>query len=302
MGRHWLKGIAAIVAALLTASPAFAQAPVKAVATFSILADLARNVGGDRVEVTSLVGPNGDGHVYAPTPNDARKLAEAKIVFVNGLGYEGWIGRLVKASGTKAATVEASRGIKARRLDGEHGHGHGHASSDPHAWQASANAKIYVANIRDGLSKADPDGAALYAANAQAYLAKLDALEAETKAEIAKIPAERRRIITNHDAFGYFGAAYGIQFIAPVGVSTDDEVSAKEAAKIITQIRRQKIPAIFMENISDPRLMQQIAKETSATIGGTLYSDALTDEKGPAPTYIDMMRHNVRTLTAALTN
>jgi zinc/manganese transport system substrate-binding protein len=285
-------------AAALAATPALAQDKLKVIATFSILADFVRNVGGDRIEVASLVGSNSDAHVYAPTPADARRLAEAKLVVVNGLGLEGWMTRLVKASGTKAATVTATAGIATRKMEDEH-HG-GRMVTDPHAWQSVANAKIYVANIRDGLAAADPAGKASYVANAAAYTGKLDALEAEVKAAIAKIPADRRRIITTHDAFGYFGAAYGITFIAPEGVSTETQASAKDVAKIIEQIRKQKIPAVFMENISDPRLMQQIAKETGAKIGGTLYSDALSDDKGPAATYLDMMRNNVRELSAAL--
>ena len=282
--------------------PAFAQEnaqqKLKAVATFSILGDLVANVGGARTDVATLVGPNSDAHVYSPTPADAKTLAQAKVVVVNGLGLEGWLTRLVTASGSRAATVTASTGIKPRRMEDEH-HG-GQFVTDPHAWQSIANAKIYVTNIRDGLVKVDPDGRAAYAANATAYLAKLDALEADVKAAIERIPADRRRIITTHDAFGYFGAAFGMEFIAPQGVSTESEASAKDVAKIITQIRTQKIPAVFMENISDPRLMQQIARETGAKIGGTLYSDALSGANGPAATYIDMMRNNVREFAAAL--
>ena len=282
--------------------PAFAQEnaqqKLKAVATFSILGDLVANVGGARADVATLVGPNSDAHVYSPTPADAKTLAQAKVVVVNGLGLEGWLTRLVTASGSKAVTVTASTGIKPRRMEDEH-HG-GQFVTDPHAWQSIANAKIYVGNIRDGLVKVDPDGRAAYAANATAYLARLDALEADVKAAIERIPADRRRIITTHDAFGYFGAAFGMEFIAPQGVSTESEASAKDVAKIITQIRQQKIPAVFMENISDPRLMQQIARETGAKIGGTLYSDALSGANGPAATYIDMMRNNVREFAAAL--
>jgi zinc/manganese transport system substrate-binding protein len=292
------------VAALLISaqlSPALAQdklsdGKLNVVATFSILADLVKNVGGDRVEVKSLVGPNGDAHVYQPTPSDAKTLADAQVVFVNGLGFEGWINRLVKASGTKAAMVTATKGVKPRKADDDHGHG----DADPHAWQSVANAKIYAGNVRDALVVADPAGKSAYEANATAYLAKLDALDAEVKGAIDKIPAARRKIITTHDAFGYFGVAYGVAFIAPQGVSTESEVSAKDVAKIINQIRKQKIPAVFLENVTDERLLKRIADEGGARIGGTLYSDALTDEKGPAPTYLDMMRHNVRQLATAL--
>jgi zinc/manganese transport system substrate-binding protein len=283
---------------MIATGPAFAQEKLKVVASFSILADFVKNVGGDRVEVAVLVGRNSDTHVFSPTPADAKKLAAAKIVFVNGLGLEGWMTRLVKASGTEAPTFVASTGIRPRKMEDEHHPGQ--QVTDPHAWQSIANAKIYVANIRDGLSKADPGGKGSYDGNATAYLAKLDALEQEVKTVIGKIPADHRRIITTHDAFGYFGGAYGMEFISPEGVSTDAQPSAKDVAKIMGQIRKQKIPAVFMENITDPRLMQQIAKETGAKIGGTLYSDALSDAKGPAGTYIDMMRSNVNELSKAL--
>jgi zinc/manganese transport system substrate-binding protein len=297
--RYTLAATAAAAAAAAAAVPAFAQDKLKVIATFSILGDLVKNVGGERVEVASLVGPNGDAHVYSPTPADAKKLADAKLVFINGLGLEGWLSRLIKASGTKAPTIVASTGIKPLRMEDEHKPGH--MVTDPHAWQSIANAKLYVANIRDGLSKADPAGKATYETNATAYLAKLGDLEKEVKAAIDKIPADHRRIITTHDAFGYFGAAYGMEFISPEGVSTESEASAKDVAKIITQIKKQKIPAVFLENVSDPRLMEQIARESGAKIGGTLYSDALSDEKGPAATYIDMMHNNISQFSRALT-
>jgi zinc/manganese transport system substrate-binding protein len=289
------------LAAILHTAPASAQDKVKAVATFSILADFVKNVGGDRVEIVTLVPVNGDAHVYAPSPADAKKLSDAKVVFTNGLGFEGWIPRLVKASGTKAAVIVATKGVKPRKAE-EAGHGHGHDEADPHAWQSVANAKIYVVNIRDALVAADPAGKATYEANATAYTGKLDALDREVKEGVAKIPADRRRIITTHDAFGYFKGAYGMDFIAPQGVSTESEASAKDVAKIIAQIKKQKIPAVFLENITNPKLLERIAAESGAKIGGSIYSDALTDEKGLAPTYIDMMKHNIRTLSAALTS
>jgi zinc/manganese transport system substrate-binding protein len=295
--RHLLA--AAVLCTLLPAGPAVAQDKLKVLATFSILGDLAKNVGGERVEVSNLVGPNADAHVYNPSPADARKVADARVVVTNGLGFEGWITRLVRASGSKAPVVVASKGVKPRKTAGGHGHGHDH-DSDPHAWQSVANVKLYVANIRDALVAADPAGKPAYEANAAAYLGKLDALEREVRDTVAKIAADRRRIITTHDAFGYFAEAYGVQFIAPHGVSTDAQAAAKDVARIIGQIKRQKIPAVFLENVTDPRLIRQIADETGAKIGGTLYSDALTDEKGPAPTYIDLIRHNIRTLSAAL--
>jgi zinc/manganese transport system substrate-binding protein len=286
--------------AALAAAPAAGDAEPRklAVASTSIIADLVRNVGGQRIDVKALVGANGDAHVYSPTPGDAREIAAAAIVFVNGLGLEGWLPRLVGASGSKAPVIAVSKGITPRRMqDEEH---LGRSVTDPHAWQSIADAKIYVANIRDRLVAVDPAGKAAYDANAQAYLAKLDDLDKEVRSAIASIPAHRRKIITTHDAFGYFGAAYGMSFIAPEGVSTDSEPSAKDVARIIRQIKQQNIPAVFLENVSDPRLMEQIARETGAAIGGKLYSDALSEPSGPAATYIDMMRHNVRELAKAL--
>ncbi|WP_201862419.1 metal ABC transporter substrate-binding protein [Microvirga soli] len=285
--------------------PAAAQTTekLKVVASFSILGDMVRNVGGERIELVTLVGPNGDAHVYSPTPADGRRLTEAKVVFTNGLKFEGWIDRLIKSSGTKAARVEAAKGVTP--LKGEDGHGHGHhdhGGSDPHAWQSIGNAKIYVANVRDALIAADAAGKEAYEANAGAYLKQLDELEAEVKSLVASIPAERRRIITSHDAFRYFEAAYSIDFVSPQGVSTESEASAKDVARIIQQIKREKIGAVFVENVSDARLMERIAKETGAKIGERVYSDALSEPNGPAGTYIDMMRHNIRAFSAALSS
>ena len=273
--------------------PASADRPINLVASFSILGDFARNVGGDRVSVTTLVGADGDVHVYTPSPQDAKKIADAKLVIVNGLGLEGWLPRLVQSSGGKATIVTASNGVTPRKLEGH---------ADPHAWQSVANAKIYVANIRNALSTADPAGAATYRANAEAYLSRLDALDVEVRRAVAGIPEARRKVISTHDAFGYFASAYGIAFIAPQGVSTEAEPSAGDIAVIITLVRTGKIPAVFLENISDPRLMRRISAETGAKIGGTLYSDSLTRENGDAPTYIDMVRHNIKALTSALAN
>ncbi len=297
LNRRNLFAAAILIAGIL---PAGAQEKIPVVATFSILADLVKNVGGDRIELASLVGADGDAHVYQPSPNDAKKLIEAKLIFTNGLGFEGWMNRLVKSSGSKAAVIVASKGVKPLKMAAQQGHGHG--DLDPHAWQSVANVKLYVANIRDALIAADPVGKDSYENNAAIYLAQLDELERDIKVAILKIPAERRRIITSHDAFGYFKAAYGIDFVAPQGVSTEADVSAKDVARIIRQIKLQKIPAVFMENVSDERLLKQIASESGARIGGELFSDALSAANGPASTYILMMRHNVKQLAAALTS
>ncbi|HEV2508512.1 metal ABC transporter substrate-binding protein [Bosea sp. (in: a-proteobacteria)] len=278
--------------------PAFAQEKLPVVASFSILGDFVREIGGERVVVTTLVGPDGDAHVYSPTPADAKTVAGAKLVVVNGLKFEGWLTRLVKSSGTKATVATATTGITPLKMADDHGHGHG--GEDPHAWQSVANAKLYVGNVRDALVAADPAGKAVYEANAAAYQTKLDALESEIKAAVARIPADRRKAITSHDAFGYFVKAYGIAFIAPQGVSTEAEASAKDVARIIRQIKAEKVPAVFLENITNPRLAEQIARESGAKIGGRLYSDALSAENGPAGTYIAMMKHNISQIEKAL--
>jgi zinc/manganese transport system substrate-binding protein len=285
----WL--VCLVLAAALSA--ARAQDRLNVVASFSILGDFVRNVGGERVSVTTLVGPDSDVHVYAPAPADAKKIADAQAVIVNGLGLEGWLPRLLQASGGKASIVVATRGIAPLKLGSD---------ADPHAWQSVANAKIYVANIRDALVAADPADAEVFRKNAQAYLVKLDGLDRDVRDAIATVPKARRKVISTHDAFGYFAAAYGIEFIAPLGVSTESEASARDIAGIITQIKTSKIPAVFLENISDDRLIRRISAETGARVGGTLFSDSLTGEKGDAPTYIDMVRHNIKALTSALMN
>jgi zinc/manganese transport system substrate-binding protein len=290
--RHsWVSVCAVLV--LVAALPARAESRLNVVASFSILGDFARSVGGDRIDVTTLVGANSDVHVYTPSPADAKKISDARLLIINGLGLEGWLPRLVQSSGGKATIVTATDGIAPRELD---------SAADPHAWQSVADAKIYVVNIRDALVSTDPAGAAAYRDNTKAYLAKLDALDREVRQAVAQIPENRRKVISTHDAFGYFAAAYGVAFIAPQGVSTESEPSARDIASIIRQVRNGRIPAVFLENISDPRLMQRIAAETGARIGGTLYSDSLTEENGEAPTYIDMVRHNIKALTSALTN
>ncbi|HEY4835327.1 MAG TPA: metal ABC transporter substrate-binding protein [Bradyrhizobium sp.] len=287
MRRLWLIALALAI----SVAPLRAQDRLHVVTSFSILGDLARNVGGDRVSITTLVGPDSDVHVYTPAPADAKKVADAKLLLINGLGLEGWLPRLLQSSGSKAPIILATKGIAPLKLGSD---------ADPHAWQSVANARIYVANIRDALVAAAPADAEVFRANTDAYLAKFDALDREVREAVAKIPQNRRKVISTHDAFGYFAAAYGIEFIAPEGVSTESEPSARDIAGIITQIKTSKIPAVFLENISDPRLIQRIAAETGAKIGGTLYSDSLTGENGDAPTYIELVRHNIKTLTSAL--
>jgi zinc/manganese transport system substrate-binding protein len=292
--------LAGALALPVVAPHAVAQEKLAIVASFSILADFVRAIGGERVAVTALVGPDGDAHVYSPTPADAKSMAAARLVVVNGLSFEGWLTRLVKSSGTKAAIVTASAGVTPLKLADAHGHGHGHGDEDPHAWQSVANARLYVGNILKALVAADPQGKAAYEANAAAYLGQLAALDEEIKAAVGRIAPERRKAITSHDAFGYFAKAYGIAFVAPQGVSTEAEASARDVARIIRQIKAQRIPAVFLENVTNPRLIEQIARESGATVGGRLYSDALSGESGPAGTYIAMMKHNISQIEKAL--
>jgi zinc/manganese transport system substrate-binding protein len=285
--------------------PARAQdnaARLKVVATFSILGDLARNVAGDRADVVTLVGSNSDIHVYTPTAADAQSVRSARLLIVNGLGLEGWLPRLIESSGSKASIVTASNGVAPRKIDAGEllSRRHEPGSLDPHAWQSVANAAIYIANIRDAMAAADPANAEIYKANAEAYLAILKRLDHDIRDAVAQIPPDRRKVISTHAAFGYFAAAYGIAFLAPQGVSTDSEPSARDIAGLITQIKAEKIPAVFLENISDPRLIRQIAAESGAAVGGTLYSDSLTDADGEAPTYIQLMGHNIKTIVSAL--
>lgn len=300
------------LAVLLPAHARAQEAKLPVVVSFSILADVVQAIGGERIALTTLVKPGVDAHVYVPTPADARAVAEARLVIANGLGFEGWLRRLRQASASKAEFVEAAKGVRTIKEKGghDHSHGHSHGGVDPHAWQSVANMKVYAANIRDALIAADAPGKAEYEGRAARYIGELDALDADIRAAVARIPAERRKVITSHDAFGYFEATYGLQFIAPRGVSTASEPSARDVARIIQQIRREKIAAVFMENITDPRLMEQIAKESGAKIGGVLISDSLTPAEqrlpdgstrsGVAPTYIQMMRHNIRVISEAL--
>jgi zinc/manganese transport system substrate-binding protein len=296
----WLSGsfVRLCFALLLTAAclvgPAFATDRIKVVASFSILGDLVKNVGGAHVEVVNLVAPNGDPHVFDPSPKDAGLIADARLVVVNGLGLEGWLDRLIEVSSRRAPVIVATEGIKPRTI------GVDRAKDDPHAWQSVPNVEVYVANIRDALIKVDTAHKSDYEANCAGYLAQLGDLDREIRSTVAAIPAGRRSVLTVHNAFGYFADAYGIAFAGLQGVSTDAEPSARDVAMIIRQIREKKIAALFVENIVNPAQLRRIADETGVKAGGTLYSDALTEASGAAPTYIDLMRHNIRTIGAAL--
>ncbi len=352
------------VAALAAVAPASAKSgkPLKVVATFSILGDMASRIGGDLVSVTALVGPDGDTHVYRPTPAAARTVSEADILVFNGLHFEGWLDRLIETTGFSGVRVVATAGIEPLATEGgghddhdrhdrhddhdegksadrrgdkhdkhdghdkhdEHGHdrhhkegesadrrgdkhddrdghhGHDHGVFDPHAWQSLRHATVYIDNIAAALAKADPENASVFYRNRAAYAAELKALDAEIRRLLTALPADRRTVVTSHDAFQYFGRDYGLTFVAPQGLSTESEASAKDVVRLIGLIRDGGIRAVFVENITDPRLLKQIADETGAAIGGTLYPGALSGPDGPAPTYIDLMRHNARTIAQAL--
>jgi len=346
--RHVLGWMAASLMACAPVSTVSAAAqavstdkPLPVVASFSILGDMVREIGGAHVQVDTLVGRNGDAHGYEPTPQDARKLGAAQVLIVNGLGFESWLPRLQQASGFKGKVVEVSDGIKVRAFDGDdhdgdhgddhghdhdhdharasasasaqatkaaasaqpenaHDHDHGHGPNDPHAWQNLANGAIYARNIAAALAVADPANAQDYKTRADAYITRINALDAQVRGEFSAIDATRRKLVTSHDAFGYFGDAYGVTFIPVAGVSTRAEPSAADLARIVKQVRGEKVSAVFLENTSSPRLAEQIARETGAKMGGTLYSDALAAEGQPAGTYLGMFEWNARQLLDAL--
>ncbi|CAI07106.1 ABC transporter, periplasmic binding protein precursor [Aromatoleum aromaticum EbN1] len=291
--------LAALALGLALAAPALRAAPLEVVASFSILGDFVTRVGGERVAVTTLVGAGADAHNYQPRPSDARRLGNARLIVANGLGFDAWIERLAQSAGYRGRILIASAGIRPLAEEDEHGHAH-EGAVDPHAWQDVSNAIRYVANIAEALSQADPAGAAVYRQNAARYIAELEALDATIRRTLATVPAERRKVVSSHDAFGYFSHAYDVRFLAAAGVSTQSEPSAGGIAQLIRQLRREKAPAVFVESISDPRLAERISHESGARLGGMLYSDALSNADGPAPTYLDMMRHNLETLIKGL--
>lgn len=336
---RWLVG----VSAMLALPAAIANERVQVVTSFSILADMVENVGGEHVEVTSLVAADGDAHVYSPSPGDARSLANADLVVFNGLLFEGWMERLISASDYSGALVTATDGIEPLAFAGhdehghddhghghddngheehghdDHGHGHDdhghddhghddhgheehadhdHGDEDPHAWQDMQQAKVYVANIRDGLIAADADNADAYRANAEQYLQEMAEVDAEIRALIEEIPASTS-VITGHDSFGYFSSAYGVTFLSPVGLSTEADPSGASMAALVDVIEQENVKALFHENMTNQSIITQLAEETGLPIAGTLYADALAAE-GEASTYLGMMRHNAQVLHAAL--
>ncbi|MEM8878800.1 MAG: zinc ABC transporter substrate-binding protein [Pseudomonadota bacterium] len=277
----------------LVALPATAHDDVKIVASFSILGDMVEQVVGDHATVTTIVGPDADAHIYQPSVSDARAVAEADVIFVNGMGFETWSDTLISESGTNADVHVATEGVTPVLVDGE---------TDPHAWNSLKNGIIYVRNIAAAMSEAVPDHADDFAANADAYIAKLEALDAETRKKLAELPENRRTVVTAHDAFGYLADAYGMNFLAPVGIDTEAEPSAQELAALIEQLKEDGAAALFVENITSPALVQQISEETGIEIGGRLFSDALSERGGPATSYLAMFEHNLGELLEALGN
>lgn len=272
-------------------SPLTQAKTVDAVASFTVLADIVKQVGGDHVKVKSLVGPDGDPHTFEPTPQDSQALAQADVVFVSGLGMEGWMDRLISASGYKGTVVVASNGVNTRKMEED-----GKTITDPHAWNSMHNGVIYATNVMNALIKADPDDAADIRHSGERYIQQLQKLDSWAKSEFAGVAQSKRKVLTSHDAFGYFGQRYGVTFLAPVGFSTEAEASASDVAAIIKQLRAEHITTYFMENQTDPRLVKQIASETGAQPGGELYPEALSAASGPAPTYEAAFKHNVETL------
>lgn len=323
-----------LLAGALLTGPALADERVQVLASFSILADMVETIGGEHVEVTALVGPDSDAHVYSPRPTDARALSEADLVVFNGLQFEGWMERLVGASDYAGPTVVATEGLAAaleaeahEHDDGGHGHeehedggahepeqeghdheahadddhnGHDHGGLDPHAWQDLGLGEVYVTNIRDGLIDADPAHEADYRARAARYLEEITALDAEIQALLDELPAHTS-VITGHDSFGHFARAYGVDFLSPTGLSTEAEPSAANMARLIDTIRERDVRALFHENMTSPAMIEQLAEETGLPIAGTLYADALASE-GEASTWLGMLHHNARLLHDALTD
>lgn len=297
----------AVLALLPLTFGAHAQTRPHAVVSFSILADIVREIADDTLAITTLVGPDGDAHDFTPKPSDLRTLASAAILVRNGLGFEPWLDRLVRTSGFKGTNIVAAAKVRPRAMR-EHHHGHGHShghahhgAHDPHAWQDPRNVVLYARAIAEGLGKANAAAAADYQRRAAAYIARVEELDAWIAAQFAPIPANKRRIITSHDAFGYYGARYGIDFRAAQGVTTAGEPSAQAIAALAQQIRREDIRAVFVENMTNPAIAEALAREANAVIGGRIYSDALSPPDGPAASYLALMRHNTTLFARALT-
>jgi zinc/manganese transport system substrate-binding protein len=290
---------------LLGGATARAQQPLPVVASFSILGDVVAQVGGERIALTVLVGPGSDAHVYQPTPAQARSVAAARLLVSHGLGFEGWLPRFVRAAGFKGRELRVADGIQGLKASagGAHGHHHhGHSDVDPHTWQDVAQVLAWLPRIEAALCEADAAGCEAYRQRAAAYATRLRTLDAELRQAWAAVPAAARKVITSHDAFGYYGAAYGVRFLAPQGLSTEAEASARGVAQLVRQMRAEGVRALFVESIADPRLIEQIGRETGVKPAGRLYSDALSPPDGPAASYEALLRHNTRLMVGAVTS
>jgi zinc/manganese transport system substrate-binding protein len=285
-----------LTSALIATPPTAAAKQLHVVASFSVLADVVQQVGGDHTVVKSLVPPNGDPHQFEPSPDDARNLKDADLTFISGEGLEGWFEKLVQASGYKGKPIVVSAGIKLRERQRK-----GKISDDPHVWNSPLNVQVWVANIEKALSATDPADAADYKANAERYRKELQQLDADAHTTFDPIPPAQRKVLTSHDAFGYLGRDYGIEFLSPLGLSTETEASAADVAKLIDQVKTEHVKVYFIETSNDPRLVQQIAAATGARPGSKLYAEALSPPGGPAPTYLRMFRHNIDQLAQAMT-
>jgi zinc/manganese transport system substrate-binding protein len=295
MTRHALSALFVCAVCVLAVSTPAAAKTLNVVASFSILADVVKQVGGEHVTVTALVGPNGDPHVFEPSPNDAKLLKEADLVFISGEGLEGWFARLAKASGYEGTPVVVSQGIRMLTMDEG-----GETIIDPHVWNSPVNVDVWVANIEGALSSAEPGDAAEFKANAARYTQVLKDLDAYAKEKIDSVPKDRRKVLTSHDAFGYFARDYGVAFLSPEGLSTETEPSAAAVGRIIDQIKKEHVTTYFFENSTDSRLVRQIARATGAKPGGELYVESLSGAEGPASTYAKLFRHNVDLMAKAM--
>lgn len=294
----YLRTIAYASTALLALTAMASTASAKTldvVASFTVLADVVHEVGGKNVEVKTLVGPNGDPHEFEPSPDDARNLKAADLVFVSGDGLEGWMDRLITASGYKGKPIVVSEGINTRTMEED-----GKTVTDPHVWNSPVNVMVWVDNIEKALAAADPEDAATFKQNAESYRKQLKSLDAYAHEKLDPVPDDKRKILTSHDAFGYFGREYKVKFLAPIGFSTETEASAADVAKLIDQIKAENVKVYFFENSNDPKLVKQVASATKAQPGGELYVEALSDKKGPASTYVKMFRYNVNQIASAL--
>ncbi|MGJ8517902.1 metal ABC transporter substrate-binding protein [Carnimonas bestiolae] len=298
--RNFFLSLVVAGAALVASIGSANAAPLNVVASFSVLGDVVKQVGGDRVKVSSLVPADGDPHEFEPTPRDAGRLNNADLVFLSGFGLEGWLDRLVTASGYKSHAITVSEGIKPIKAAEEDDDQHRHGGTDPHVWNNVSNVKLWVNNIEQALEKKDPAGAETYKANATRYRHQLDQLDSDIRSAIKSVPKAQRKVLTSHDALGYYGHAYGVNFLSPQGLSTSSEASARDVAALISQIKREHISAYFFENANDPRLVTQIAAATGAKPSGELYVESLSSAKGPAADYLSMMRYNTAQMVAAM--